>query len=198
MLNCELEKHPVMNENTFQVSDSQLINALRAGEDWAWRMIFSQYKSSIIRFVIFHHGSRQEADAVFREALMIFYEKINRPSFVLNAKIETYLFPIARSLWIKILKSRGLKLVSTYVYEKPLDFYDKENFEINKSARVSQIAEAIENLDGGGRDLLLDWYFHQISPDKITKKFGFDNEEAVLARKNQYISNIKKMVGSGL
>lgn len=184
-----------MYECTFQVSDNQLFNALKAGEEWAWRMIYSQYKSQVTRFVIYHHGSIHDGDAVFREALLVFYEKVNSTSFHFNAKVGTYLLAITRNLWSKKLSARGKKLVTPRLFEQPLDFYENENFEVNQNTRVSRMVEAIENLGDRGKDMLLAWYFHKMSPEKIKEQLALENEEMAVVSKNEYLSHLKKMLG---
>ncbi|MFZ4544424.1 MAG: RNA polymerase sigma factor [Saprospiraceae bacterium] len=185
-----------MNEYAFQVSDYQIYTAIKIGDENIWPVVYALHRETIIRLVIFNHGSRTEGENIFREALFVLAEKINHPEFSFKAKIQTYLIAISRNLWMKVLLGRGLKLEKAKYFEVPLDFYSSENFFITSNDRIEKILTAIEKLSAASRELLFASYYHHLSPELIREKMGYPSEDIVVAQKNSSISALKSLVYS--
>lgn len=64
------------------------------------------FYSGIRRFVLFNNGREEDARDIFQDVLLVLYQKIRKDDFVLTCTLGTYIYSIARLLWLKELEKR--------------------------------------------------------------------------------------------
>ena len=57
-------------------------------------------------FILKNKGTKTDAQDIFQDAMLILYSNAKKPDFTLNVKPDTYLFSIARNLWLKNLRQK--------------------------------------------------------------------------------------------
>lgn len=71
--------------------DHKIVQLLREGkESIAFRKLYSCYPK-IEKLILSNGGSKSDAEDLFQEALIIFYEKVQQSNFELRSSISTYL-----------------------------------------------------------------------------------------------------------
>jgi RNA polymerase sigma-70 factor, ECF subfamily len=80
-------------------SDSELLDAVRAGDRGAVEELLGRYEASIYRFGLRMCGNEEAAREVLQETLLAAFR--NLPTFRGEAAISTWLYQIARSFCIK-------------------------------------------------------------------------------------------------
>ncbi|UFH54306.1 RNA polymerase sigma factor [Spirosoma sp. KNUC1025] len=90
-----------------EVSDSELLDQLRAGSNRGFTRLYRRYYPSIEHFVLQNNGDRDQANDLFQETLIVLLAAIRNPDFALTSSLKTYVFAISRNLWLKQLKKSG-------------------------------------------------------------------------------------------
>ena len=81
------------------IDETKILQLLRTGADDKALSVLYRHLPAIRRMIRYHGGSRQQAEDIFQEALIIFCRKAQEPRFVLVSGIYPYLYRICRFLW---------------------------------------------------------------------------------------------------
>ena len=110
------------------------------------------------RYVLKNSGDKDDAKDVFQNTLIVFYKKVLIENFELSSKISTYLFSIAKNLWLKKLRDEKFKRIK-------LEEHHHESEEINttvvpKISRLQHYFEVwatvkLKNRASGGQNVLI-------------------------------------------
>jgi RNA polymerase sigma factor (sigma-70 family) len=82
-------------------SETSLISGIRKHDSAALEFVYDEYFPMIEAFVIHNSGSRDEAQDVFQEAMIIAYKKIRDEKLELTCKFGTYIYGICKKVWIQ-------------------------------------------------------------------------------------------------
>src|SRR4028118_1813950 len=91
------------------LTDKELLIKLQKKEEPAFMLLYKFYYPSIKHYIQKNQGNNADAEDIFQESIIVLFEKIDSPDFILTSSLKTYLFAIARNLWLKRL--RGAKLI---------------------------------------------------------------------------------------
>ncbi|HFA49543.1 MAG TPA: sigma-70 family RNA polymerase sigma factor, partial [Bacteroidetes bacterium] len=92
-------------------TDQEILDGLRRGgqpEDAALRQVYLQNRTAVLDLIKKNKGSMEEAKDVFQEAIMSFYENIKNGKFKGESAISSYIYSIARFIWLNKLKRKGI------------------------------------------------------------------------------------------
>jgi len=125
------------------------------------------------------------------------YKNVNKPDFELKSHIKTYLYAITRNLWLTELRKRsksGLKLVmddkdTDYVLYQEDTLVEKQ--EVEKKHEL--ISEMLLQVQGGCKDVLIDFYYKKLSLKEIAVKYDF-TEQYAKKRRYKCMQAFKKQV----
>ena len=71
----------------------------------AFAEIYLTVYPSIRNYVLQNNGAECDAQDIFQDSLMIFIGKMETESFELRVKIKTFVYAIAKNLWLKRLRA---------------------------------------------------------------------------------------------
>lgn len=138
---------------------------------------------AIRRLIQEHGGSEDDAKDVFQDAVMVMYEKAQRPDFQLTSKFSTFLYSVCQNLWrSRQQKKSALELTipdhAKYIIDESsqLDFLQVE--------RGKLFYKALRQL-GADCQKLLELFFQKQSMDEIAQAMGFASEGYARVRKSQ-------------
>lgn len=85
-------------------SSNELIVGIRKRDNTVLGYIYQKYYNSIQHFIINNNGTTDDARDIFQEAMIVVFENITKDKdFKLVCNMQTYIYSIARILWIKQL-----------------------------------------------------------------------------------------------
>ena len=153
-----------MHNKSAYKTELELIEGLKKNEDFALKEIYSQNYSIISQFIMNNSGSIQEAKDIFQDAIIVFYKNVNDINFKLDCKIRTYIYSVARRLWLNELKAKGRRGGDISDYENFLIFNDKqENDFLLKEKQINIMSESMEILGEPCSTILNDFYINIMS-----------------------------------
>ncbi|WP_298512959.1 sigma-70 family RNA polymerase sigma factor [uncultured Kordia sp.] len=149
-----------------------------------------KYFPKVSRFICKYGGTKEEAQDVFQEALLIFYKKANTPDFKLTARIETYIFSICKYLWKDQLQQKNKQINAfeeTFVRDEsiPADFHLQEE-------EKYQLAEkALRSIGEKCLKLLSLFYIDKKKMREIAHALGFTSESSAKTQKYKCLERAK-------
>jgi len=167
--------------------------------------IFSEYYSSIRHFILQNKGNEEDAKDVFQEVMIVLYRKLKETNFELTSSLKTYLYAIARLIWLKELSKR-----KTYInIEDTNDDYQDDNQgildTIERNDRFRLYRSKFRELSKDCQRIL-SMYINEVSIREITLAMGYKSEQHTKNRhyrcKKSLIKRIResksyKEVGNG-
>ena len=173
------------------VSEEEIILALRKGDDWVLKKVYKQNYPQIANMVVNNGGSLQEAKDIYQETMIIFYEKTQNELFELSCRINTFLYSIAKRLWLKQLQ---LKNRFTDEFQEEAESVDLDWTEIEtQEEQYRSMHLSLESMGEPCRAILTDFYMRSFSMDDITEKFGYTNTDNAKTQKYKCLKRLKKI-----
>ena len=181
---------------TLTLTDNEYIEGLRLSDNAVIRTIYKKFYPAIMRMVLNNNGTEQEAKDVFQESILVLYHHVQKQNFILSCALQTYLYSVAKRLWLKQLskKSGTLKLDERF-YEGE-DFADSE-MEVSvyeeREQNLTRMQESIGQLGEPCKTLLTDFYMARLGMDEIADKFGYTNADNAKNQKYKCLQRLKKI-----
>ncbi len=151
-------------------TDQQLIEGLKKRNNHVVQFILEEYSPMIEYMVEKMGGSTEDANDIFQESLIIIITKIDKEAFVLSARFSTYLYAIAKNLWLYQQKKQKVatKYEENFIpeFEKPhfAEKYDKDLKQKIFKYYFDQLSEVCQNI--------LKLYWLELPVKEIASKLG--------------------------
>ncbi|HVI49140.1 MAG TPA: sigma-70 family RNA polymerase sigma factor [Chitinophaga sp.] len=182
-----------MKHNQDITRDRELLLGLAKNDDKSLETIYSENFPVVLRMILQHNGSEDDAKDIFQEAIIVLYEKASNSEFILTSRLKTYLYAVSRHLWLKKMQSTyGIYAIPPEMEEtipatEALDDHEArdEQFRIMERS-MGSIGEPCKTI-------LEDYYLHKRSMQEIADKFGYTNAENAKNQKYKCLMRLKKL-----
>ena len=183
-------------------SDQQYIDALRHNDARLIREIYQQHSSKVMRWVISHGGTADDARDVFQEAIMAIVSKAQDENFVLTCPLGALLHVISSRKWIDRVRQRGRDAgVRKEEERRYTDEYDKDTLTIaeetiaeqQKQERLSQTFQKLSDLCRQ----LLTLLSNGVSSKDAAEQLQMNSVDTLFRRKNACIGRWRELFLGG-
>ena len=164
------------------MDDNDILHSLRSENNYKALAALYLHLPPIRRMVRYQGGSREEAEDIFQEALIILCRKAKEDGFVLSSGVYPYLYSICRFLWQDELKKKNRMPVHT-MDTMPGDTAAADAVTtVEEEARFRIAEKIIAKLGDRCRELLLLFYHSRLALQDIAARMGYSSEQTA---KNQ-------------
>jgi RNA polymerase sigma factor (sigma-70 family) len=182
-----------MSRTKVQYTDDQFIDGLRSGDNEILSALYKKYYNLVLKFIVNNSGTEEGAQDIYQETVIVLYENVQKPEFTLNCQLQTYIYSVAKRLWLKQLKKNG----KTYLFkeEEELEMADVSEDMNEHSAKEKEIEKMNKSLAELGEPcntLIKDFYVHKLNMDEIAEKFGYTNADNAKNQKYKCLQRLKK------
>lgn len=163
-------------------SQEEIIDGIRRRDNRILKYIYKHYYTAIFRFIVTNSGNEDDAKDIFQEAIIIAFHNIRKNTkFKLESSFQTYIYSIARLLWLKSLRNKSneeqLKENNPFIeFEEPKPFNDED-------LRYSAYQRAYKNLPLDCQHIIR-MMNEGVSQKEIAEKLGFKSENYISKRKH--------------
>ena len=173
------------------MTDQQIIQLLRTNRtDRALDILYKHFPM-MRKMILAEGGTRQDAEDIFQEALVIFCRKATNYDFQLTSQLSTYLYGICYFLW-KDEKLRSQKFTTTEVDVELIKADEASiNELIEEDNQVKQAEKILNELGERCRELLLLFYNGGIRLKDIARKMGYSSEATAKNQKYKCLEAAK-------
>jgi RNA polymerase sigma factor (sigma-70 family) len=166
-------------------SDARVLELIRTGDEEAMVLLYRQNRKAITAYVTSNSGSKDDAEDMLQEALVVLWQRVRARRFDATARVSTFLYAVVRNLWLRKLAHRRREIPSEIEPEQVVDpassFLD-DMIEVEKHRRVRK---ALHKLGEPCRRLLLLYYWEEQTMEQIAHQMGFANSDTVKSKKYQ-------------
>ncbi len=167
-----------------EYSVEEIITGIRSQDNSVLQYIYREYYPTVHHFILANSGNADDAKDIFQESVIIIYRKLKDENhFFLNSSFKTFIYSIARHLWLKHL--RNLKYEDQKITDQHKFFELKEEpFKIeNEDLRMSLYQKYFQQLPEDCRKIL-SLTVKDIPQKEIARILGFKSENYVKKRKH--------------
>ncbi len=137
-------------------------------------------------------GDKASAEEIFHDALLLLVEKVSEPTFELTSKLSTYLYGIARFLWMNELRKQSknteLEWSDTLIISS-----DDLNYDEEREARFEALDKILTSLTTRCQDIFNRFYFKKESMKTIARALGYSNVNSVKTQKYKCMEQAIKL-----
>ncbi|MCR9290853.1 MAG: sigma-70 family RNA polymerase sigma factor [Bacteroidetes bacterium] len=159
------------------------LNAIISGDRTGLEEIYAQFFPRITHLITKNGGSRDDAQDVFQDAILILYEKVRKDDFKLSSNFYTLLHGICRNILGNRLQKSSFKEVTL-----PDDLKYTTGDDIEQDIFIleeSQLFWDSFKLLGDDCQKLMTLFFDRVKMKEIMKMMGFGSESYAKKRKFQ-------------
>ena len=173
------------------------LERLRAGDRQTVEAIYDQCFGMIANWVRKNSGTQKDAEDVFQDALVSLYQRAGEPDFSLSCKLSTFIFSIAKNIWLYRLRSKGRHVFTDVDATDSIPHSDMQLADelIEKAEAEFVYQRNFDKLSERCRQVLT-LFFNGLSMQEITQKMGLVSDNATRKKKhhckNELISLVEK------
>lgn len=176
-------------------SDEDLVNGLISRDETLLQEYYAVFYSCVRRLVLDNCGSEEDARDIFQDVLLVLYQKVRKHDFVLTSSLGTYIYSVARLLWLKELDKRKRKipgLVDVYEFIDPgTDIVEQGEY----NERMLLYRSVFEQLSAGCKRILT-LFMDGFHVSEITKQMGYKNDQHTKNRRYRCKMSLLKRIRS--
>ena len=174
------------------MTDIEIIQCMREGKyNPAMKGLYA-YLPVVKKFIQKNNGTKQEAEDVFQEGLVIFCKKLPDANFELRCSINTYLYSVCKLLWLDELKKKNKQIKNDFLPLEDKYLSEEINTDIENDKSIKTAQEAVLMLGEKCRELLQLFYFKKMSMAQIAIQLGFKTEKVAKNQKYRCIEKAKE------
>ena len=155
--------------------------------------IYVEYYPVIKSYIADNNGNAKDAEDVFQDAIVVFYQKARNVDFTLNCTVKTYLYSICKNLWLNKLRvnSRYSNLDDQIGY-MPISADTLALATIDE--RYSMVQKHFGRMGQKCKEVLYNFYFHRMSMHSIAQELNFANEQVAKNKKSRCLKKLKSLI----
>jgi RNA polymerase sigma factor (sigma-70 family) len=182
-----------MSNTKAPISDEAFINGLKTGDNLVLKALYKKYYTLVLKLVVGNSGTQEAAQDVYQETIIVLYEAVQKPGFTLNCQLQTFVYSIAKRLWLKQLRKHGhTGLMKEEDEEQLVDVQSEMQDHLQKEADIEKMNHSLTALGEPCSALLKDFYVHKLSMETISEKFGYTNSDNAKNQKYKCLQRLKK------
>ena len=182
-----------MSSNKALFTDTEFINGLRTGNEAALKALYKKYYNIVLKIVVNNSGSSEAAQDVYQETIIVLFENAQKPGFVLNCQLQTFIYSIAKRLWLKQLRSNSnLTKLSNGDENELVDVSEEINEHLQKEEALEKMTKSLGELGEPCKTIITDFYIQHLSMDEISEKFVYTNSDNAKTQKYKCLQRLKK------
>lgn len=182
-----------MSKTKVQFTDAQYLDGLRTGSNEILTALYRKYYNIVLKLIVNNSGSEEAAQDIYQETIIVLYENVQKEGFELNCQLQTYVYSVAKRLWLKQLKKNGKTFLFKEDEENALaDVTEDLNLYQEKELDIENMNRSLAQLGEPCSTLIKDFYVHKLSMEIIAEKFGYTNADNAKNQKYKCLQRLKK------
>ena len=138
--------------------------------------------------IISSGGNKEIAQEIFNDSLLLLIEKVENPKFELTSKLSTYLFGIARFLWMNELRKQNKKIELEWTDTLILNYEDL-GYDEEKERKLNAIDKILNSISAKCKQILEMFYYQEKSMTFIAEKLKFSSVNSAKTQKYKCLEN---------
>ena len=176
------------------MKDSKLVQGLQSHrrklQDVALEQLYFRNSPLIEGYILRNSGSKEDAEEVLQDTLVVVFQAVRKPNFELTSKIDTFIYGIARNIWLKRLrkKRRKVETVAISGNESALELKASEPETQAVSEKMLQI---IRQMSPRCQEILTLLYVEEKNINETMEALQYMSAQAVRNKKSNCLKKLR-------
>ena len=173
--------------------DRLLLEGIAAEDRNSIEQLYRQHFPMVQSMVIHNGGSRDDAADIFQETVIVLFEKVKTGQFSLQCLLKTFLYSIARRLWLKKLRQQQRFMIRDEQLEETVPVEDEVELHLKKQQDFAIMEAAMNKVGEPCKSLLQAYYLEKKHMNTIAQDFGYTNADNAKTQKYKCLVRLKKL-----
>ena len=173
--------------------DLILLEGIAAEDRNSVEQLYRQHYIMIQTMVLANAGTKDDAADLFQETVIVLYEKIKNGSFKLKCLLKTFLYSIARRLWLKKLQQQQRFISQPDGLEETVPVEDEIENHLKLQNDFFIMESAMNKVGEPCKSLLQAYYLQKKHMNVIAQEFGYTNADNAKTQKYKCLVRLKKL-----
>jgi len=173
----------------------EILNSIISGNNQ--KVLSYLYETTLRKirsYILKNNGSKEEADDIFQDAAIVFFQTVRENKFDRGHEIDAFIYTVARNLWINKAKRGRFQENFDFPdkYENATDYVDQLG-ELIEKEKSSAMKKVFDLLDEKCKNILRYYLYDKLSMKEIAAKMGYSSEDVVKTnhyRCKQYLTKL--------
>ena len=173
--------------------DLLLIEGIASEDKGSIEQLYRQHYNMVQAMVIANAGSKDDAADLFQETVIVLYEKIKTGNFELQCLLKTFLYSVARRLWLKKLQQQQRFTAQSEGLEDTVQVEDEIENHLKLQNDFTIMETAMGKIGEPCKSLLQAYYLQKKHMNTIATEFGYTNADNAKTQKYKCLVRLKKL-----
>jgi len=182
---------------TIFYSDKRITEALKSGNEEdtnkVFRYLYKTYFGMAVQFMKKNTGDESDAEDVFQEVMIGFYQSVRKGLYRGDSSVKTYLYSMIRNQWLIRLKDRK-RNIAMDIQENVMKMQQTHPVENAAGELNSKVRTLLEKLSERCREVLTLYYFDNFAMSEIAQMAGYDNENSAKTQKYKCMQRLIALI----
>lgn len=177
-----------------KLNETELIIELQLNNELVLKFIYERNFPVIRKLIRNNSGTDYESEDIYQEAFIVFYNNVLKQGFKLDCKIQTYIYSVARRLWLNELKRKGNPASGLKEAGSFLQFREDEETAIDQDDdKLKAMGESLELIGEPCKTVLEEYYYKNKNMQEIAEMMNYTNKENAKNQKYKCLLRLKKI-----
>lgn len=177
-----------------KLNETELIIELQLNNELVLKFIYERNFPVIRKLIRNNSGTDYESEDIYQEAFIVFYNNVLKQGFKLDCKIQTYIYSVARRLWLNELKRKGNPASGLKEAGSFLQFREDEETAIDQEDdKLKAMGESLELIGEPCKTVLEEYYYKNKNMQEIAEMMNYTNKENAKNQKYKCLLRLKKI-----
>jgi RNA polymerase sigma factor (sigma-70 family) len=174
-------------------NDRQLLALIATEDKEAIEEVYKQHYKMVQAMVINNAGSKDDAADLFQETVIVLYEKVKAGNFELTAQLKTFIYSVARRLWLKKLNTQHRFHLQPDDVEEIIPVEEELENHLKLQNDFTLMETALTKIGEPCKSLLEAYYLQKKHMNTIATEFGYTNADNAKTQKYKCLVRLKKL-----
>ncbi|MEI6410559.1 MAG: sigma-70 family RNA polymerase sigma factor [Bacteroidota bacterium] len=174
------------------MEDTNYLPAILSGDRTALNQMYVKLFPMIRRLILNLGGTEDDAKDIFQDAVIVIYEKAQKPDFKLTSKFSTFLHSVCNNIWLSRQQKKSSQEVTIPEQAK---YIRDESAEVDllQTERGKLFYRSLRQLGDDCQKVLV-LFFQKMSMEDIAVEMGYAGEGYARRRKSQCKDRLVELI----
>jgi RNA polymerase sigma factor (sigma-70 family) len=178
----------------FLNDDARILDQIRKGKDEALVRLYAMNERQVTSYVTRNNGSQDDAEDMLQEALVVLWERVRTGRYEHTAKISTFVFATVKNMWLRKIARSKREIASDMQNDLTPSNDGSVLDDMIETEEAEAVSAALNALGDPCRQLLLLYYWEELSMDEIAMQMNFANADTVKSKKYQCKKALRQLL----
>ncbi len=170
-----------------------IIDGIKRQDKDVLKYVYRQFYPMVRHFIIRNHGSEEDAQDVFQEAVVAIFQRVRRRRLVLDCTFKTYFYSVVRHIWLQYMERQRMRYefsdLDEYIIMEEPELYD--DFKDKKAIYQKHFMQLTELC----RKVLM-MFIDKVPFDEIATTLGYKGRQYAIKRKYECMKSLINRVSA--